>query len=354
MFLTGTIAPQFEDLIWEKLNLQDSPSTTVIRAHSTQRLNISYQVISARIKAAFHLGMTEREKDAIKEEWKRQLPLLQFLINHLQPGEKGLFFIRIIEKVEWWAEQLSCPYIHGHVTRADRIKIWNDWHAGITPFIVTNKASASSKHCGCTQHTYLFIIGAYGVDDPDVRFTVHIEDPMSLTEFTQGSGHAGRNGLTALSLIILPFDYKRVKPGEDNYEGEVSMSKFLSTKECRRQVQSNFLDGQAMDCTGLYATLCDVCQRAGQPVRGNGWDALVEKITREPYPHHNLRNTEEHIYQFSYSKSRQPSSNISHPSNCSATLELLIIHEPHSTSPIFTIKTYSAKDTTRANPGHAS
>ena len=89
---------------------------------------------------------------------------------------------------------------------------------------------------------------------------------MSLTEFTQGSGCTGHNGLTALSLIILPFDYKRVKPGEDNYEGEVSMSKFLSTKECWCWVQSNFLDGQAMDCTGLHATLCDVCQQAGQPV----------------------------------------------------------------------------------------
>ena len=71
MFLTGTIAPQFEELIWEKLNLQDGPSTTVIQACSTQCLNISYQVISARIKAAFCPGMTEREKDAIKEEWKQ-------------------------------------------------------------------------------------------------------------------------------------------------------------------------------------------------------------------------------------------------------------------------------------------
>lgn len=114
------------------------------------------------------------------------------------------------------------------------------------------------------------------MDDPNVRFTVHIEDPVSLTEFTQGSGRAGRNGETALSLIILPFEYKRIKQGQDGYEGLVSMSQFLAGKTCRHSAQSKFLDGKAVTCIDISATMCDLCQRARQIIRGSGWDALIE------------------------------------------------------------------------------
>ena len=114
------------------------------------------------------------------------------------------------------------------------------------------------------------------MDDPDVRFTVHIEDPVSLTEFTQGSGRAGRDGDGALSLIILPFEYRRTKEGEDSYEGEVSMSQVLSGKTCRRLAQSKFLDGKAVRCVEIGARKCDLCQRATQIVQGVGWDALIE------------------------------------------------------------------------------
>lgn len=84
--------------------------------------------------------MSNEQKEAIREEWRRQLPLLTSLIHRLEPGEKGLIFIRYVEKVEWWAQQLDCPYIHGGVTSDERTQIWDNWHNAITPVIVTNKA----------------------------------------------------------------------------------------------------------------------------------------------------------------------------------------------------------------------
>ena len=122
---------------WGKIG---SPSTAVIRTPSTQRHNISYQVISAQIKTGFTRNMSEEDKEKIRKEWKRQIPLLNSLIDRLQPGEKGIIFIRYVEKVEWWASQLECPFIHGHVSTNDRNDRWDNWHNGFSPVIVTNKA----------------------------------------------------------------------------------------------------------------------------------------------------------------------------------------------------------------------
>jgi len=132
--MTGTISPQFEAELWDSILLSNSGSTFTLRAPSTQRPNISYKVINANIKARFD------DKEGQLKEWKKVLPMLHRLHDDLAPHERGIIYTVYKDKVEWWAEQLGYPFIHGHVPDFEREKIWKAWHRGTSPVILANKA----------------------------------------------------------------------------------------------------------------------------------------------------------------------------------------------------------------------
>lgn len=121
--------------------------------------------------------------------------------------------------------------------------------------------------------------GAYGVDDPHVRFTIHIKDPVSLTEFTQGSGHAGCNGEHALSLVILPFEFNKPLGTSEDYEGKVSMRQMVLSRPppiCQCAPQALFLDGHSTTCIELGAAKCDLCQHKSGIIEDGSWIELIK------------------------------------------------------------------------------
>lgn len=125
--------------------------------------------------------------------------------------------------------------------------------------------------------------GAYGVDHPNVAYVVHLDSPVSMTEFSQGSGRAGRGGKPALSLTIVPYVKKGpAASAEESCEGKVAMVRWLSKPPCRRSPQSEFLDGCKQNCQDLQGFYCDRCLlvpglKPSQPAR---WDGILNLLCK--------------------------------------------------------------------------
>ena len=109
-----------------------------------------------------------------------------------------------------------------------------------------------------------------GFDHPSVRWVVHVGAPRRLTDFSQESGRAGRDGGKALSIILLQAGWKP----EDNAclsPDEQAMQLFLTQKYCSRGVLSQFLDAPSdwRWCMAGEAP-CQVCQKPRKEARPSG------------------------------------------------------------------------------------
>lgn len=122
------------------------------------------------------------------------------------------------------------------------------------------------------------MLGAYGIDHPNVAYVVHLDSPMSMTEFTQGSGRAGRGGEPALCLTLVPYKKRTPGPAEDSCEGKQAMLHWLTTPYCRRIHQSDFLDGTKQDCQTVQGLYCDNCLTlpGAKPIQSTRWDSILK------------------------------------------------------------------------------
>jgi superfamily II DNA helicase RecQ len=120
------------------------------------------------------------------------------------------------------------------------------------------------------------------VDHPNVAYVVHLDSPMSMTEFTQGSGRAGRGGEPALSLTLVPYHKKAPLLAEENCEGKQAMLRWLSTRHCRRCQQSDFLDGSQQDCQDVQGLYCDNCLAVPgpKPRQETRWDGILNLLCK--------------------------------------------------------------------------
>ena len=115
-----------------------------------------------------------------------------------------------------------------------------------------------------------------GVDFPSVVWTLHVDILWSMINYTQESGRAGRGREVVDSVILAP---EHAAEGTI-YRGEVSddtstMAHFIATRECRRRIMSEYLDGPelARSYNDLeHSTRCDRC--------GEGAIELAEKRRR--------------------------------------------------------------------------
>lgn len=99
-----------------------------------------------------------------------------------------------------------------------------------------------------------------GVDKKDIRTVVHLECPMTVEEYVQESGRAGRDGRKSTAILLWsPVDGRKFFPyGEDSREGK--MLRYARAGSCRRQILLETLGAPAAACSG-----CDVCERGGGP-----------------------------------------------------------------------------------------
>lgn len=243
---SATIPPQFEHELWGAIGMEHRPELTrTLRVQSTQRSNLSYQILS--------LGLPPLDVDSddfrqIFEIWIALVgPIIQHLLDILSIEEeehgittgRGLLYFGSDVLTEKWAIVFDCPAIVGHVSGEERSRIWAAWRAGEHKILCVNKA------------------GYYGVDYPNVKFAVFIEQPWALTDWIQATGRAGRDGEPALCLALIGKPSKRPKSNDGEvFSGKIAVKTVFSLTECLRAGPSRFFDGHLQICSTLLPPDC--------------------------------------------------------------------------------------------------
>ena len=272
MLMSGTVPVQFQHEIWKKLGLDSDMNhslyTRVLRT-STQRHNLSYQLVNLRFwNEQPRTNADEADKTAWLNEWvEKSRPIVQHAESRLNACQRGIIFFVQKQFTADFARLLGLPCVTGDTSQADRDSIWQRWRNGEAKVVCTNKA------------------GYYGIDHPNVAFTIHIDRPVSMLDFAQSSGRAGRNGAIALSLVLVPFKSypsQQQQGKEETFSGVLAVKEMLRSTGCFRAKMAEFLDGaeKPETCSDLAARLgasetawCGNCQA---PIKREGrWDARI-------------------------------------------------------------------------------
>ena len=180
------------------------------------------------------------------------------LLSH--PGDCGLIYCLSRKDTELVAAHLASVYklsithYHAKLTSAERLKVERRWKAGEVLILAST------------------IAFGMGIDKSDVRFVIHHSMPMSLDNYIQEAGRAGRDGAPADCILYYTSKdisrnkyllLKSTKQEDTGYGGAISdlevMSEYCEEKlKCRREVQMEFL-GEAFDSGNCMQT-CDNCQ----------------------------------------------------------------------------------------------
>ena len=95
-----------------------------------------------------------------------------------------------------------------------------------------------------------------------IRWVIHIDAPKKLTDFSQESGRAGRDGAKASSIILLRSGWKP-QLDADLAPDQEAMQLYLAQKYCSRGILSQFLDAERDWRWCMEGEEC--CQVCGQP-----------------------------------------------------------------------------------------
>ena len=122
------------------------------------------------------------------------------------------------------------------------------------------KEAAIGQWLGPTGSPVIVATSALGLgfDYPHVRLVVHVGAPQTITDFSQESGRAGRDGRPAESITLLSAAWK---PQVCVSADEEAMQLYLSRLHCLRGVMGQFLDREQdwTWCMEDRDELCDVC-----------------------------------------------------------------------------------------------
>ncbi|TXB97976.1 hypothetical protein FocTR4_00016852 [Fusarium oxysporum f. sp. cubense] len=123
------------------------------------------------------------------------------------------------------ADMLGCPsYTAESGTEEEKMAIIERWlTAADSPIIVATSALGP------------------GFDYPHIRLVIHVDAPSLLTDFSQESGRAGRDGEVAESIILLSAAWQP-QLGRPVGADKEAMQLYLLQEYCSRGVLSQFLD----------------------------------------------------------------------------------------------------------------
>ncbi|KAJ9421294.1 hypothetical protein QL093DRAFT_2576904 [Fusarium oxysporum] len=205
IWLTATLPPVYQELFIEHNKL--------VRPHvireSTNRPNIRYIV---------------RRECGPGSLCERAVRLVQSCLTRTdlffeRGRDKVIIYCPTKELVAELAEMLSCPsYTADSGTAEEKRAILERWLADIdSPVIVATSALGP------------------GFDHPYIRCVIHIGAPVLLTDFSQESGRAGRDGKRAESIVLLSAAWepqldRRLVPDEE------AMQLYLTQRYCSRGI----------------------------------------------------------------------------------------------------------------------
>jgi superfamily II DNA/RNA helicase len=215
----------------------------VIRAR-TDRINIEYKVVKCEEQVI--------EETVVKE--------CQDAAAGFRPHiDKGIVYCRTRWQCERLAEILQCGAYHSQID--NQVEVFTEWQNN-------------------EQQVFIVATGALGVgvDIANIRIVIHMGLPYGMIDFAQESGRAGRDGKPAKAVVVVQPDAKM--PDWSISEDEVAIEEFINTKECRRVVMGQFLDGQGRECMVIAGIECDNCMMARQ-VESEGVTAQTSQIESE-------------------------------------------------------------------------
>lgn len=213
VWLTATLPPVYQELFLEHNKL--------VRPHivreSTNRPNIRYSI---------------RREQGLGNlcEWAAHLVQAYWAQSELIDSRRDRIIIYCPTKalVTELADMLACPsYTSDSGTEEEKLAIIERWlTAADSPIIVATSALGP------------------GFDYAHIRLVLHVDAPSLLTDFSQESGRAGRDGEIAESIILLSAAWQpqlglRLGPDKE------LMQLYLMQEHCSRGVLSQFLDARS-------------------------------------------------------------------------------------------------------------
>jgi hypothetical protein len=229
VWLTATLPPVMQEEFIEHNKLV---RPRIIR-ESTNRPNIKYMVSVETGTGT----LVERAATLVRIYWPQKE-----IFNHSR--DKIIIYCRTREDVAQLADILGCPtYTSRSGTEDEKAAIISGWLGNRDqPVIVATSALG------------------IGFDYAFVRWVIHVDGPDKLTDFSQESGRAGRDGSQASSIVLLRAGWQ---PQVDGYlsADRQAMQLYLTQQYCSRGVLSQFLDAQA-DWRWCMPgeEVCQVCQ----------------------------------------------------------------------------------------------
>ncbi|KAG5912681.1 hypothetical protein E4U61_000174, partial [Claviceps capensis] len=128
-----------------------------------------------------------------------------------------------------------------------------------------DKKAAINEWLGPSGSPAIVATSALGVgfDYPFVRWVIHAGPPRRLTDFSQESGRAGRDGRPAQSIVFLSAAWQPNCDQPPRDLDEELMQLYLEGKNCLRAVMSQYLDAVSdwRWCMQDEDELCSVCPR---------------------------------------------------------------------------------------------
>lgn len=222
--LTGTLLPNKEAAVTEALGLIQP---TVVR-ESVLRSNIRIQISQ-------------------KKRAKHQL--LSFLVKEAST-QSGIVYCRARSKTEeisaWLRDQgVSAACYHANLSNAERERAHQEFAQGQIQVLVATTAYGM------------------GIDLEHVRFVVHFDLPISIENYVQEIGRAGRDGRSANALlfyglqdILQTWQFVQLEnSGEEDFWALVAL---LESLHCRSKELARLFDGKAVEPCGQ----CDRCRRS--------------------------------------------------------------------------------------------